>query len=471
MEKSTKKLLSILEKLNSKLGLESPKKPLVSLGVEIKDISFNCLLGYLQSSRHDFFYWNINEINFTSLGSKKLMNFYADGKLRTTLTDESVSKLKENFISNWDEIGLKNVPLIMGGMKFAPGSYNGIWKQFHDSDWVLYQYLYLRFEEKFFFIYNYHYNPNKLDDIKKNLLKGIELIEKNNTKTQIESLNSDKTFAKIIDIPDEKKIWNNKVNYALKFIRIKVIQKIVLSRKKILEFNTKPKLNFLLTRLSKVYPRCYVFAFRKCDSIFFGASPEKLAKIKDGWIEADALAGSFPRGKSELEDKILENELLTSTKNLNEQKAVVNFLIDSFNKFSGNIIFDEKPIIRKLPNIQHLWTLIKAKLEKDYKLFSILKEIHPTPAICGTPWDKALIKIKEIENFERGFFAGIIGWFNFDNEGEFAVAIRSALLKEKTLHAFAGCGIVDGSNPEAEYNETELKLRPIISLFNYGKSE
>ncbi len=469
MEKSTKKLLSDLKKLNSKFGPESVKNSLVSLAIEIKSINFNCLLDYFQSSTDNFFYWNIKETNFTSIGYRKLINIYADGKARTSFTDKSVSKLKTNFISNWDEIGLKNAPLFMGGMKFTPGSYNGIWEQFHDSDWVLYQYLYLCLQNRSFFVYNYYYDPNKLDEIKRNLLKGIELIKNNNTKIQIDSKANKKIFAKIIEIPNEKETWNNKVNYALKFIGIKVIQKIVLSRKKILQFNKKPKLNLLLDQLSKNYPKCYVFAFRKDDSIFFGASPEKLAKIKDGWIEADALAGSFPRGKSELEDKILENELLTSTKNLNEQKAVVNFLIDSFNKFSENITFDEKPVVRKLPNIQHLWTLIKAKLEKDYKLFSILREIHPTPAICGTPWDKALIKIKEIEDFERGLFAGIIGWFNFDNEGEFAVAIRSALLKGKTLHAFAGCGIVDGSNPEAEYNETELKLSPIISLFNYDK--
>ncbi len=469
MEKSTKKLLNDLEKFNSKLRDNCTANTLISLAIEIKNINFNCLLDYFQSSSDNFFYWNIKNENITAIGAKKLVEINADGKNRTILTDQLIEQLNKEFISNWDDIGLKNVPLIMGGLKFTPGSYNGIWEQFHDSDWVLYQYLYLCLQNKSFFVFNFYYDPNNLEKIKKNLLKGIELIEKDTTKVQTERNKKKTFFAKTLEVMQEKETWNDKVNYALKFIGIKVIQKIVLSRKRILAFEEKPQLKELLPQLSKNYPRCYVFAFRKNDSIFFGASPEKLAKIKDGWIEADALAGSFPRGKSELEDKILENELLTSTKNLNEQKAVVNFLIDSFNKFSENIVFDDIPVVRKLPNIQHLWTLIKAKLGKNYKLFSILKEIHPTPAICGTPWDKALVKIKEIEDFERGLFTGIVGWFNFDNEGEFAVAIRSALLKDKTLHAFAGCGIVEGSNPEAEYNETELKLRPIISLFSYDK--
>ena len=175
-------------------------------------------------------------------------------------------------------------------------------------------------------------------------------------------------------------------------------------------------------------------------------------------------------GKDETEDKELAEELLNSQKNLNEQKAVVEFIEDSFQDFSDEIIYEEKPIIRKLSNIQHLWTPIKAKLNKGYTIFHLLKSIHPTPAICGAPWSVALSNIKQLENFERGLFAGITGWFNFDNEGEFAVSIRSALLRGNNLYAFAGCGIVEGSDPEIEFEETELKLKPILSLFENEKT-
>jgi menaquinone-specific isochorismate synthase len=243
------------------------------------------------------------------------------------------------------------------------------------------------------------------------------------------------------------------------------VQKIVLSRQVDLELESNIEISKIIKKLGERYPKCYVFAFRKNDSIFFGASPEKLAKISNGWIEADALAGSVARGDTKEKDDLLANTLLTSKKDLAEQKIVVSFIRDSFSQFCDEITFDENPIIRKLPNIQHLWTLIKGKIDSEQSIFTILKELHPTPAICGVPWNKALDSIIEMEPHDRGLFSGMIGWFNFNNEGEFAVAIRSALLKDKSIHAFAGCGIVIGSDAEFEYTESELKLKPILSLF------
>ena len=105
----------------------------------------------------------------------------------------------------------------------------------------------------------------------------------------------------------------------------------------------------------------------------------------------------------------------------------------------------------------------------NYSIFELLKEIHPTPAICGVPWNNALQFIKELEDHSRGFFAGVIGWFNFESEAEFAVAIRSALIKNKELYAFAGCGIVKGSDPIDEFEETKLKLNAILSILNHEK--
>lgn len=134
-------------------------------------------------------------------------------------------------------------------------------------------------------------------------------------------------------------------------------------------------------------------------------------------------------------------------------------------KISDDIIFEDEPIIRKLPNIQHLWTIIRAKLKRDTKLFDVLMRLHPTPAICGDPWKIAKNFILEMEPHDRGLYSGNIGWFNFNGSGEFAVGIRSAIIKEDMLHAYAGCGIVEGSEAKAEYEESEIKLKPILSLF------
>src|SRR5690606_15629740 len=99
-------------------------------------------------------------------------------------------------------------------------------------------------------------------------------------------------------------------------------------------------------------------------------------------------------------------------------------------------------------------------------MLHVMRSLFPTPAVCGIPKDKSLKLIEETETFDRGLFSGIIGWFNTDGYGEFFVSIRSALVNDKKLYAYAGCGIVDGSDPVEEFEETNLKLNPILSLFN-----
>jgi len=127
---------------------------------------------------------------------------------------------------------------------------------------------------------------------------------------------------------------------------------------------------------------------------------------------------------------------------------------------------DKNPIVKKLPNIQHLQTSVTGKLKSKDLIFKIISSLFPTPAVCGIPKEQSLKMIEKTEDFDRGLFAGVIGWFNADNYGEFFVTIRSALVKDNKLYAYAGCGIVEGSDPKEEYEETQLKLKPILSLFN-----
>ena len=199
--------------------------------------------------------------------------------------------------------------------------------------------------------------------------------------------------------------------------------------------------------------------------IFFGATPERLAEFSNGMIEIDALAGSAPRGKTPDEDLIIEKELLNDKKNLNEHNIVLDYVKTSIARYTDQITIEKNCSIKKLANIQHIWSKITAVVNAPNSIFNILKELYPTPAICGLPKDTALHLIKKMEGYRRGLYSGIIGWFNFEDEGEFAVAIRSALYTNNRLIAYAGCGIVPDSDPESEYKETELKLKTIMSLF------
>jgi menaquinone-specific isochorismate synthase len=182
-------------------------------------------------------------------------------------------------------------------------------------------------------------------------------------------------------------------------------------------------------------------------------------------LGTQALAGSFPRGKTETSDILLETELLNDGKNIVEHKKVLDFIVNQLNSVSENVSYSLNPIVKKLPYIQHLLTRITAKLNNGVSIYSVIKKLHPTPAVCGIPAENAKLIIENLELFERGLYSGIIGWIDLNNNAEIAVGIRSALLKGKSLRAFAGCGLVDGSDALSEFKETELKLTPILSLF------
>ena len=172
------------------------------------------------------------------------------------------------------------------------------------------------------------------------------------------------------------------------------------------------------------------------------------------------------RGENPDQDKALENDLLSSEKNNVEHDAVIDYIRKSVNEFVEKIEVVKNPIVKKLPNIQHLQTSVTGTLKSKEQIFKIISALFPTPAVCGIPKELSLKMIEKTEDFDRGLFSGIVGWFNADYYGEFFVTIRSALVKDNKLYAYAGCGIVDGSDPKEEFEESVLKLKPILSLFN-----
>jgi menaquinone-specific isochorismate synthase len=452
---------SKIEKFTGNLPVKSGKK-IISYAFQIEKEYFINASENLGSIEEKFFYTGRSSEKMSFAGIGSVMDVEHNGDERVTNSSNSIQNFQSSYFNNFDEFGLVSIPVFVGGMKFSPEENDTLWEMYSDSDWFIPKYLFIKLEDRYFLITNFcceNITPEKIQNAHDNALEQYcsNAADVYSEKAAIVELNAD-NFS-------EKLRWTQQVNNALEQIRAGAFQKIVLSRQVIFKLVGTPDLYKLLQQLETDYPRCYVFAFKKGDSVFFGASPEKLAKVSDGWVEADALAGSISRGSTPEEDLMLETELLNSKKNLIEQRAVVEFIKDSFASFSEEMIYNESPQIRKLANIQHLWTPIKARLKSDSSIFSILKDIHPTPAICGVPWTNALVSIKKMENHSRGLFAGMVGWFNFNNEGEFAVAIRSAILKNDHVYAFAGCGIVEGSDPESEYEEAELKLQPILSLF------
>lgn len=176
----------------------------------------------------------------------------------------------------------------------------------------------------------------------------------------------------------------------------------------------------------------------------------------------EGLAGSTSRGRSAIEDELLANDLLMSSKDREEHQFVVKAIQENLEPLSEKIDHPTNPQIKKLKNVQHLFTPISASIKKGVQIHDLIRELHPTPAVGGFPREDAVSHIHEIEQLDRGWYAAPIGWFNLNGCGEFAVAIRSALLHENRATLYAGCGIVSDSDPEKEWKETLLKFKPMM---------
>jgi len=437
---------------------------LLSFCNEIDFFDFENKIDSLLKSSENSFYFSSAENQFSFIALDQVFNIVENGQARFISTDKKLKEIANKFISNWSN---QSLPLFVGGMKFTVEHSDDDWKNFSDSTWLVPEIMFCKVQEKTFLIYNYFAEQGlPKTRLSKKFSKKLESLlniteDRNNSLPKI--TNSSGLS------PKDKKKWKQIIIQALEKINHDEIKKIVLARKVELVLSEEINLTNSLKTLRSSYPNCCVFAYHKGNSTFFGATPELLARISNHKIEVDAIAGSINRGATDDEDKKLETILLNNKKDLDEHQYVRDHLTNALKNFGDNISFNKTPSVKKLKNIQHLLTKITAELKDTSRIMSILSELHPTPAVCGFPKDAALNLIKKIENQKRGLYSGIIGWFNLNNEGEFAVSIRSAVTRGNKLSAFAGNGIVEGSEPDDEFEETEMKLKPILSLFNEKK--
>ena len=216
----------------------------------------------------------------------------------------------------------------------------------------------------------------------------------------------------------------------------------------------------VLNGLRQRFPDCYSFSFANGDGpSFIGASPERLVRVSKGVLETEALAGSIRRGAGASEDAALAAVLRGSEKDLREQRDVLDDIVARLTPLGLELEFSPEPQLRRLANVQHLNTPVRAALPDAVRLLDVLAALHPTPAVGGSPREAAVGCIRELEGFPRGLYAGALGWLNARGGGEFFVGIRSALVEGATARVYAGAGIVAGSTPEKEFAETELKFK------------
>jgi salicylate biosynthesis isochorismate synthase/menaquinone-specific isochorismate synthase len=216
--------------------------------------------------------------------------------------------------------------------------------------------------------------------------------------------------------------------------------------------------------LRELFPSCFCFCCGSPEGAFIGASPELLVRRSGAGAATVALAGSTRRSADPSVDAHLGEQLLISAKDRSEHGIVVRRIERSLRPLSVWVEAAREPGLVKVANIQHLATPIRAQLSEPRSAVELAGMLHPTPAIGGEPREAALQAISELEDLDRGWYAGAIGWMDAAEDGEFCVGIRSALLRDRTAHVFAGNGIVADSDPAAELAETELKLGAMLPL-------
>jgi isochorismate synthase len=219
----------------------------------------------------------------------------------------------------------------------------------------------------------------------------------------------------------------------------------------------------VLALLRRTHPSSTAFGVvRRGGAAFVGATPERLVRLRDGCVEAAAVAGSAPRGRTPEEDARLARALRESKKEQAEHAIVVRAVREVLAKLCAPLHAPESPRLCQLDGIQHLETPITGTLRSERSVLRLVELLHPTPAVGGAPSDAALAWLERHEGLERGWYAGPVGWVDATGDGEFAVALRCALLRGREALLFAGAGIVEGSEPESELHETRLKFRAFL---------
>jgi isochorismate synthase len=216
--------------------------------------------------------------------------------------------------------------------------------------------------------------------------------------------------------------------------------------------------------LREAFPACHLVCVGRGDAAFVAASPELLIR-RDGERAATlALAGSTRRSADPAVDDHLGERLLRSTKDREEQAIVTRRITRALKPFSVWVTAHDEPEIVKMANIQHLGTPIRAQLSRPVSVIELAGVLHPTPAVGGEPLAAAAPLIPALEGFDRGWYAGPIGWTDRDEDGEFVVGLRSALLRGPIARLYAGVGVVRDSDPAAELAETDIKLQALLPV-------
>jgi menaquinone-specific isochorismate synthase len=256
--------------------------------------------------------------------------------------------------------------------------------------------------------------------------------------------------------------WKEKVRSAVSEIQDDSLDKVVLAREIIADADSEIDPRSVLRNLAKEYPGTWVYS----NNGLVGATPELLIRLSNSMVVSRVLAGTISKTGDDDKDLALAASLARSSKDLEEHEYAVRSVADALAPFCASTNVPDAPFVLHLSNVMHLATDVTGAIKESHKvvdIFSILSKLHPSAAVCGTPTSKAAELIKRIEGINRRRYAGPIGWIDAKGDGELGIALRCGFINGKEVHAFAGCGIVAGSDAAIEVAESQAKFLPIIN--------
>lgn len=403
--------------------------------------------------------WGRTEQDFWLVGKGSAARLNAgDGVAMAGVSGDYRSLLEFAVIEAPDICGVG--PVALGGFRYDTQTRrDALWEDFPDALFVLPKFLFTWTGGARWLTINTIVEP-KSDPCTQADAMIVELEEMNWTQAEQHR----RTAIRYVS-ESSREEWAQRVQQALLAIESGVLSKVVLARRKVLYAQGQFCLENSLKKLSDNYPGCTLFAIDCGKTSFLGATPESLSRVEKGKLSLTCLAGSSARGSSEEEDFRLQNALLESRKERFEHTAVVATVTTALKDLCRELDWDSVPQVLKLKNVQHLLTSVTGCLRPDNSILDVVRRLHPTPAVAGVPTARALEFIRETEG-DRGWYAAPVGWIDHTGSGEFAVAIRSALLNGDRAVLYAGCGIVQGSDADREFSETEMKFQPLIEALN-----
>ena len=265
----------------------------------------------------------------------------------------------------------------------------------------------------------------------------------------------------VVDPTSGRDDWMDAVEAALALIADGPLAKVVLAREVLVEADRPFAVAAVVDRLRHLHRSSFTYAFGG----FVGASPEMLVRRRGDRVISQPMAGTVPRGETVSDDRRLSRRLESSAKDRSEHQLVVDAILAALGPVCRSLYAGDGPEVVRLATVSHLATTVTGRLEPDRPASSALelaRLLHPTPAVAGIPRPDALAAITALERFDRGLYAGPVGWVDSRGDGDWAVALRCATIEGTCARLAAGAGIVAGSDPAAEWAETQAKLEPML---------